>query len=125
MQPEIEINVHPMSESGMAALLHSRGMHIIDVAGPIAARAFTPVMGLAAEVLRQAFADLESNIRLTRAGAQAWIERDDDSPFSLVDVADKLGLDAANIRQAATDPDRRRAINERLRREWREGRTKA
>lgn len=102
-------------------LLHDRGMHLIDVAGPAVARPFTAEQRLAAEILRQVFLDLESSDRFTRADAQAWIESDSDDLNSLVDVAETLGLSTANLREAATDPVRRQQINDRLQKEWNEG----
>lgn len=104
-----------------ARLLADRGMHIVEVAGPVVARPFSAEQRLAAEILRQAFLDLESSERFVRADAEAWFASDDDAEHSLVDICETLGLSARNLREASTDVDRRREINDRLRKEWSEG----
>jgi hypothetical protein len=107
-------------------VLGQRGMHLEELVTAPAPRPFTNAMRLAAEILRQAFADLEHDRGAIRDEAAAWFEEEDsETPHCFHEVCVLLALDAANIRQAATDPDRRRAINVRLRKEWNEGGRKA
>lgn len=113
---------------GIGRLLEDRGMHLVELVGPTGNQPFTDARRLAAEVLRQAFADLEDDHGWIRDDAEAWFESEeepDEQPYSLATVCDTLGFDTRNIRAASKDPDRRRAINVRLRKEWNEGGRKA
>lgn len=101
------------------------GMHIEEIAGPVAPRPFSNGMRLAAEILRQAFLDLESDHRIMREDAQDWFADEGQFEGSFVDTCETLHLDPANIRAASSDPDRRREVNVRLRKEWNEGGRKA
>lgn len=121
------IDVQPQYEEAYGKLSH-RGLHLVELHGPVQDQPFTGERRLAAEVLRQAFADLEDNLGRVRDEAEAWFESDEEpgeQPHSLATVCDTLGFCVRNIRQASKDPDRRRAINERLRKEWNEGGRKA
>jgi hypothetical protein len=109
-------------------ILKDRGMHVVTLGGPVVAQPFSSDKRIAAEVLRQAFADLEDDHGQTRDDATAWFESDEEpgeQPFSFVTICDTLGLCSRNIRAASGDPDRRRVINLRLRKEWNEGGRKA
>jgi hypothetical protein len=119
------VKTHDLNDTGQHSadhILAGRGMHIVSIAGPTAAVPFTDSKRLAAEVLRQAFADLENDESgRIRDEAEAWFESEDDHEHAFVHVCEVLGFDTRNIRAASKDPDRRRTINVRLRREWNEG----
>lgn len=115
------------NEAQPEAITHdTRHTHYCGPHGPIN---FTQEKRLAAEVLRQAFADLEDNDAKTVAMTRDWFDDDGyevgEHPGAFVTICDTLGFDAEHQRRLSRDPARVREINERLRREWNEGGRKA
>ena len=107
-----------VSERALSAF----GMHIEEMRGP-EARVFTPAMRLSAEVLRQALIDLEAGVE----ECEAWFgcTSEGGHGLTLIGICATLELDVRNIRAIAADPVRRRAVIQRLSKEWNEGGRKA
>jgi len=110
------------------AVCRGLGMHIEELRTSAPERPFTGQKRLMVEVLRTAFEDMESEKGEVRDQAAAWFEDTDDTErldgFAFLQVCEELGFDARNVGAAAFDPDRRRAVLHRLRKEWREGETR-